>query len=205
MKELKIKFRRNLKNEISLIADFLKNEKVIIYPTDTIYGIGCLATEKKVIRRIYKIKKREKGKALLILVNSLAMAKKYCKINISQEKYLKKLWQENKKPTTVILGSRKILPKELTGEENTLAVRLPACSAGRPKSEFLIELIKKVKHPIVSTSANLSGEEYDGDPEKLKKLFKDKVDLIVDSGRLKNKPSRIINIIDIKNIKVLRK
>lgn len=188
-----------IKGEVfALVVDFFKRGKVVVYPTDTIYGIGCAATNKKAIERIYKIKKREKKKPLLVLVSSLAMVKKYCRINKEQEEYLKKLWGKNKKPTTVLLNSKKILPKELTGEENILAVRLP-------KNEFLVEIIKKIKYPIISTSANISGWKYDGDPEKIKKIFRNKIDLFVDAGELKGKPSMLVDLRAVDDIKVLRK
>jgi L-threonylcarbamoyladenylate synthase len=200
--------RQALSRGLNVIADFLKRGKVIIYPTDTIYGFGCLATSKKAIRKIYKIKKREKGKALLILVNSLAMVKKYCYISKEQEGYLRKVWKPHARssllrrgalrPVTVILKSRGFLPKELAGGENSLAVRLP-------RNEFLIKIIKKVGCPIVSTSANISGQEYSGDLEKINKLFSKEINLLVGAGKLKNKPSRIVDLRDISNIRVIRR
>lgn len=198
MKELKINFKKALQKDINLIAEYFKKGSIIIYPTDTIYGIGCLATNKKAINKIYKIKKREAGKPLLILISSLAMLKKYYKINNKQMIFLKKIWGKNFRPITVILKSKNNLPKELAGENHTIAVRLP-------KNDFLIKLIKIIKYPIVSTSANISGKEYNEDIKKIGKLFGGKIDLIVDAGQLKNKPSKIIDITDIENIRILRK
>jgi L-threonylcarbamoyladenylate synthase len=199
------------KKEISIIADFLKRGKVIVYPTDTIYGLGCLATNKKAIQKIYKIKKREKGKPLIILVSNLAMLKKYCYVSKEQEEYLREIWLTktlgvskrhrvsiSARPMTVILKSKGILPHELSGSKHSLAVRLP-------KNDFLIKIIKEVKAPIVSTSANISGEEYKGALEKINKLFGNKIDLIVNAGKLKNKPSRIVDIREMDNIRLIRK
>ena len=92
MKILKIRQNIFFVKKIDLIADFFRRGKVIVYPTDTIYGLGCLATNKKAINKIYKIKKREKKKPLLILVDSLAMAKRYCYVSKEQEKYLRRVW-----------------------------------------------------------------------------------------------------------------
>lgn len=198
------------KKQINLIVGYFKKGKVVVYPTDTIYGLGCVADNKKAIDKIYKIKKREKGKALLILVSDLAMVKKYCYVSEEQEKFLKKVWQKKTlgvsdrhrvspaRPVTVILKSKGILPKELTGGADSLAVRLP-------QNEFLVKIIKAIGAPIVSTSANLSGKEYDGSPLKIKKIFKNKIDLFIDAGKLNNRPSRIVDITDMDSIKIIRK
>lgn len=208
MQIIKVDLKKIKNKEINLIAGDFKKGKIIIYPTDTIYGFGCLATSKKAINKIYKIKKRKKGKPLLILVSSLAMLKKYCYISNKQEEFLKSVWKfkaphthlckGGKSAVTVILKSKGFLPKELAGGGNSLAVRLP-------RNEFLFKIIKKVGWPIVSTSANISGREYSGSVEKISKLFGDKVDLIIDGGKLNNKPSRIIDLRDVGNIKVVRK
>jgi L-threonylcarbamoyladenylate synthase len=236
------------KEEIDLIVDYFRKGKVVVYPTDTIYGLGCLATNKKAIKRIYKIKKREKGKALLILVSSLAMVKKYCYVSKEQEKFLRMAWKispsprlsreagqapfyKGSRPVTVILKSRGVLPKELTGWADSLAVRLPRpfiFGRGLPKNEFLIKIIKAVGAPIVSTSANISGKKSLVNVANIDRYFMEKSpqplaslslwrsepllkgkkylpDLVIDAGKLKNKPSRIIDITDVKNIKVIRK
>ncbi len=196
--------------QIDLIVDYLKRGKVIVYPTDTIYGLGCIATDKKAINKIYKIKKRDKSKPLLILVSSLAMVKKYCYVNKKQEEYLKKVWGENPpsplcqggvigRPVSVILRSRNLLPKELTGGENSIAVRLP-------KDELLIKIIGQVNLPIVSTSLNISGKKNLTNISEIDKYFsKYKPYLVVDIGELKAKPSKLIDLRDINNIKILRK
>ncbi len=219
MKIIKKNKKKIKKEEINLIADYFKKGKVIVYPTDTIYGLGCLATDKKAINKIYKIKKRKKGKALLILISSLAMLKKYCYVSKGQEKFLKSVWKfktpraplykGGKSAVTVILKSRGVLPRKLAGEGNSLAVRLP-------RNEFLIKIIKKVGRPIVSTSVNISGEKSLASVENVERYFKtpraplikgavNLPDLVVDAGKLKNKPSKIADIRDIKNIKILRK
>ena len=218
MKILKIRQNIFFVKKIDLIADFFRRGKVIVYPTDTIYGLGCLATNKKAINKIYKIKKREKKKPLLILVDSLAMAKRYCYVSKEQEKYLLRVWCLTPHPpfrrgafraVTVILKSRGVLPKELTGGADSLAVRLP-------KNDFLIKIIKAVKCPIVSTSVNIRGEKPLINVKNLGMYFRTPrtplirgaiklPNLVVDAGKLKNKPSRIIDITDIENVKLLRK
>ena len=209
---------------------------VVVYPTDTIYGIGCLATDKNAIKKIFKIKQRGKQKGMIILVDSIKMAKKYCEISKEQEKILEEVWlltkprpspllskERGKLPlpfltkgeaVTLILKSRGILPKELSGGKKTLAVRLP-------KNDFLIKLIKKAGAPIVSTSLNLSGEKPLKNVKDLEKTlhvnlyfgsirnkkignFKKKIDLVIDAGTVKGRPSRVADIRDVEKIKIIR-
>jgi len=200
MKKIKINIDNFKKGEINLIVDFLKQGKVIVYPTDTVYGLGCLATEKEAIKKIYRIKKRRKDRPLLILVSSLRMLKKYCYINKKQNEYLKEIWSKSRRPTSVVLQDRGLLPNELTGGLSSLAVRLP-------KNDFLIKTINSISVPLVSTSLNISSRKVFKSVEDLDKYFKKhKPDLVVDTGRVKMiKPSRLVDIRNIENIKLLRK
>ena len=196
MKIIKLKLNKTTTEHIEVIIDFLKRGKVIVYPTDTVYGLGCLATDMEAVRKISRIKQRPVGQAYLILIDSLIMAKKYAFINTKQEKYLAKIWPG---PVTVVLSSRGNLPLEVTGGKDTIAIRLP-------KSEFLGKIIGAVKVPIISTSVNLSGDENIPALADLEKYFKkDKPDLVIDAGPAKSKKSsRLIDLTDIGNIKILR-
>ena len=214
MEKIKINLRKFRNKDIKIIADYFQKGKVIVYPTDTIYGIGCSAINRKAIERIYKIKKRARGKPMLVLAGSLAMAKKYCYVSKKQEEYLRKIWPIKHqvsiaRPVSVVLKSKGLLPNELAGGGKGLAVRLP-------RSEFLIKIIKGVKVPIVSTSLNLSGRKNLTEIKNLEKYFKspnpplikgaaDFPDLVVDAGKLKNKPSMIADIREMDNIRVMRK
>lgn len=193
---IKINIKSINREKINLVVNFLKKGKIIVYPTDTIYGLGCIATNKKSINKIYKIKKRKKNKPLLILVSSFAMLKKYCFVSKAQYNYLNKFWPGS---ISVVLKSRGILPDELTGGINSVAVRLP-------KNDFLIKMIRGVNKPIVSTSLNLSGNKYINNLNSLDKYFKNyKPDLVIDSGKIKkNKPSKIIDLRNMSKIKTLR-
>lgn len=196
IREIKINLNKITKQEFGLIVDYLRQGKVIVCPTDTIYGIGCLATDEKAIRKIYKIKKRNKKKPLLILASSFRMVRKYCFLSKAQENFLK-----NKClcPVSVILKSRNLLPKELTGGKDSIAIRLP-------QNNFLIKIIRRAGAPIVSTSLNISGRENIENIDNLEKYFKDsRPDLLINAGKLKGKPSKLIDLRDINNIKILRK
>lgn len=197
MKKIKINLNKTTKEQIDLIVRYLKQGKVVVLLTDTIYGLHCLATDKKAIDRVYKTKKRSRKKPLIILVSSISMLKKYCYVNKKQTEFLK---IARKRPTTVVLKCKQSLPNELTAGSASVAVRLP-------KNNFLIKIIRKVKKPIVSTSLNIEGKRSLTTLNNLDKYFKkSQPDLVIDTGKTKKaKPSRLIDIRDIKNIKVLRK
>lgn len=192
-------FKRSV---IDLIAGSLKIGQVAVIPTDTIYGLSCLATDRRAIKRIYRLKRRDKNKPLLILVSSLKMARCYARISKEQGKALLQAGRAGQRPTTFIFRNLFTLPKELTAGSDGLAVRLP-------KSEFLIKIIKKVDAPLVSTSVNLSGESNITNLKKLKGYFPAKSlrpELVIDCGRLKTtRPSRLIDWRDDKRPVVVRK
>lgn len=187
---------------IKRVVSSLKIGQVAVLPTDTIYGLSCLADMAAPIKKIYRLKKREAKKPLLILVSDLKMAKKYVAISDNQMKFLKRFWSENQPPTTVILKNLNKLPRELTRGSDGLAVRLP-------KSEFLVKIIKKAGSPLVSTSFNISGEEGITDFNRLNEYFpekKNRPDLVVNAGRArKRKPSRLIDLRDEKKPLLIRK
>lgn len=196
MQTIKINFNKINQEKIGLIVDYLKRGLVIAYPTDTVYGLGCDAKNAEAIKRINKIKGEKRSKPLLILISDFQMLKKYCFVNLEQIEYLEKIWPG---PVTVILKRRPNLPVELTGGLNSLAVRLP-------KNDFLIKIINETGFPIVSTSLNKKGDKPLANAQNLEKYFKYLPDLIIDAGEYKRtKPSRLVDIRDMKNIKVIRK
>jgi len=197
MQKIKVDLKNIKKSDLDFVIKILKDGKVAVLPTDTIYGLSALAADEKALKKIYKIKKREKKKSLLILVKSYCMLKKYCRVSKKQDEYLRKIWPG---PVTVILQHKGNLPTVLTGGADSVAVRLP-------KNDFLIKIIKGVDQPLVSTSLNLSGRPVLDNLAGIEKCFKTaQPDLLVDAGKAKRKkPSRLIDLRDINNIKILRK
>jgi L-threonylcarbamoyladenylate synthase len=178
---------------IDLVSGSLHIGQVLVLPTDTIYGLSCLADNPKAIKKIYHLKKRDSKKPLLLLVASLKMAKKYVVMSARQEKLLKKLWAKTQAPCTIILKNKNKLPVELTRGSDGLALRLP-------KSKFLIKIIEKVNCPLVSTSVNLSGQKNITNLRQLNYYFPKKnnrPDLVIDAGPSpKRRPSRLIDLRD---------
>jgi len=219
MKYLKINLKNIKKEQIDKIVDYFRRGKVVVYPTDTVYGLGCDATNKKAVEKILKIKKREKDKGLVVLIKSYCMLHDYCQITSKQEKYIRSIWppttlkahslsyKKNKNPTTFILGGKNNLAPDVYGEDESLAVRLPFNSVNLPKKEFLITILKDVNRPIVSTSLNISGQKTLKNVQNIDKYFKKyKPDLVIDAGRITGaKPSKMIDVKDMENIRILRK
>ena len=177
------KFTKN----IDLAVDVIKSSGLVIYPTETSYGLGCDATNENAIKKLYKIKKR--NKPISIIVADLKMAKKYCIIDDYTKKIIKKFMPG---PLTLIV-KKKNLPDILSKE--TIAFRISS-------NKIATELSKKSGKPITSTSANISGLSSIYSINKLKKTFDKKVDLIIDAGNLKKRKAS--TIYDIKKRKFLR-
>ena len=205
MKKIKLNFKKIRTSDIGLVAKNLSRRKAIVYPTDTVYGIGCVATDKRAINKVFKIKKIIPPKPLIVLIKSYCMLHELCYVSKAQEKYIRSVWppttrdahdpkfKYSKIPTTFVLKSRGNLPKEILGDDGSLAVRLP-------KNDFLIQLLKKIDRPLVSTSLNITGQQPLVHLTNLEKYFKGvKPDLVIDIGRIKkSKPSKII---DLRNMK----
>lgn len=182
--------------KISKLIENLKQGKTILYPTDTVWGLGCDATNEESVKKIYKIKNREESKSLIILVSSVNMLKQYLKE--VPEKALDILKRATE-PTTVIYNNPKGLAANTIGSDNTIAIRIP-------EDEFCEKLIKKFGKPIVSTSANISGEPTPKSFAEISEAILNSVDYVVDLHQDKSteKSSRILKI-NLKNeIEIIR-
>jgi len=179
---------------LALTKQALLDGKTIFYPTDTIYGLGCLASSARAVSKINHIKARDKSRPSLALVGSWAMLSRYARVSPAQLKYLKTIWPG---PVTVILEAKLTWPW-LNGPDNSIALRLP-------KHDWLQKLITSVTVPLVSTSANLSGEPVVTHVDELKpSLGKRLPDLAIDAGKLKGQASRLIDLRAFPEIKVIR-
>ena len=134
-------------SEINNTIQELKEGKVILYPTDTIWGIGCSALNESAINRIFEIKQRAKEKKLIVLASDLEMLNDY--VGDIPDK-LKALLNNSIDPISIIYSNAKNLPSCLLGPDNSIAIRIP-------NDHFCKEVIKGLGHPITSTSANISG------------------------------------------------
>lgn len=173
----------------------LQEGKIILYPTDTVWGIGCDATNEKAVADIYKIKKREESKSLIVLVDSIEMLKKY----VSVPEIATDILQKSEKPTTIIYKNPVGIAKNIINkDDNTLAIRIV-------QDAFCELLIKNFDKPIVSTSANISGNSTPKSFLEIEKPILDSVDYIVNlqKAKIATKSSTILKI-EGENIIVIR-
>lgn len=196
MNIIKIK-KKNYKEILAITLKSIKQGKVVICPTDTVYGLVANAVDRKAVEKVFRIKKREKTKSIPIFIEDLKMAKQLAKISKKQEEFLKKNWPGR---VTVVL-ERKGKRKVYGVEKRTIALRIP-------DYQFINKLLGKTKRPLTGTSANLSGKPSSSSVENILKQFKDQKllpDLVIDAGKLpKNKPSMVIDL-TVLPFKVLRK
>jgi len=198
MEILKIS-QENFKKIINKTLNAIKKGDILICPSDTVYGLITDATDKEVANKLFKIKKREKGKPIPIFVQDIKMAKKLALVNKEQEKFLKKVWPG--KITIVLKRKRNCsLPDILFGGKKTIGLRIP-------NYKLIKALLKKLNKPLTGTSANISGKPASTKIKEVLKQFKDKAikpDLVLDAGDLpKSKPSTVIDLTK-KELKILR-
>lgn len=187
-----------MQEEIKTTIEVLKNGGIILYPTDTIWGIGCDATNKEAIEKIYQLKKRTDAKSMIILVHDLKMIYDYIK---EMPDVALQLIEVNDQPMTLVYPGAENLAENVINSDGTIAIRITS-------DLFCKELIKKFKKPIVSTSANISGQQS---PENFRTISKDisqNVDYIVkhrQNDNTKKIPSSIIKIGLKGEIEIIRK
>lgn len=166
----------------------LLKDGVVALPTDTLYGLAVNALDPVPIEKLFEIKGREKDKGFPVLVSSIAMAKKIARILPEQEPLLSELWPG---PYTVILKKQRIVPAEVTGGLDTIAIRFP-------QNPLCVSILRDFEGPITATSANIAGEEPLSSGDDIVKRFEGrdaKPDLILDAGRIDEAhPSTIIDL-----------
>jgi L-threonylcarbamoyladenylate synthase len=186
-----------MQDEIEKTVAVLKQGGLIIYPTDTIWGIGCDATNQKAVDRIYKIKKRVDNKSLIILVDTTERIQDYVQ---SPDQRAIDLAESYDKPLTIIFPKAKNLAKGIAATDKSVGVRVV-------KDAFCAALIHQLGRAIVSTSANLSGFQPPVRFQQVSEIMKNSVDYVVNIHREKIKelkPSRIIRILHNGDFEILR-
>lgn len=183
-----ITIKLNDSNVITKTVEVLKNGGLIIFPTETCYGVGVDATNEVAVNKLLEYKERPEGKAISIGVCDKDMASKYVDINSVADKVYRNFLPG---PVTVISNSKSIVAKGLASEKNTLGVRIPDYKLAR-------EIIKELGKPITMTSANLNGRKTPYEIEDVLSNISEKskglVDLIIDGGKLpSNPPSSVID------------
>lgn len=185
------------REEILRCMEVLKEGGLILYPTDTVWGIGCDATNEAAVSKVYQLKNREDSKALICLVGSDFMLEEYI-TEVPELAY--DIMDMAEKPTTIIYDNPRGVAPNLVASDNTLAVRVAS-------DKFCQHLIKAYRKPLVSTSANLSGEPTPSCFDEISPAISKGVDYVVNLGReVKNSnPSSIIRLGVDGTVAVIRK
>lgn len=187
MEILKINPKKLEKEKLMRVVNLIKKGKVVIFPTDTVYGLVADALNQKAVEKVFNLKRRPLKKAIPIFVKNLKMAKKFAKIDKRKEKFLKKVWPGR---VTVVLKREKAKIKFYGVEEDKIALRIP-------NFKLANFVLKELNRPLVGTSANISGKPASGKLEEILRQFKGKryqPDLIVDAGVLPGRPSRVLDL-----------
>lgn len=176
------------KQELEQCVDIIKNDGIIIFPTETVYGIGANAISKKAVEKIYQIKQRPLNKAINIMVANTQEIEKYAIIQNDIEKKIIQNFMPG--PITIILNKKPSIPDIVTAGNTKIGIRIP-------QNEIALEILKQCELPIAAPSANISGEESGINIEGIKDDFDGKVDIFIDGGKSKlAQSSTIVEVID---------
>lgn len=185
-------------NEINEALKVLNEGGIIIYPTDTIWGVGCDATNPDAVKKIYELKQRDDSKALVVLIQEIGQLQNYV---AEVPEIAWDIVEFAEDPLTVVYPNAKNLATNLLANDGSVAIRL--CS-----DEFCIKLLQRFKRPLVATSANISGEPSPKNFVEIDERVLNQGDYVVNWRReeTKNpKPSRIISLGVDGDFKLLRK
>ncbi len=176
-----------MEEDVNKSLEVLKNGGTIVYPTDTIWGIGCDATNPKAVEKVFQIKNRPSQKSFIILLNSIKYLNKYI---LEIPDVAEQLFSVADNPLTVVLPGAKNLAHNLIPEEGTIALRIP-------QDTFCQTLLSRFKKPIVSTSANRSGDSAPSVFSEINQQILKKVDYVVNWRRSETTPGQPSSIIKV--------
>jgi tRNA threonylcarbamoyl adenosine modification protein (Sua5/YciO/YrdC/YwlC family) len=178
---------------IQRVVEYLKQGGVIIYPTDTTYGLGCDIFNRKGIKKILQIKQRDSRKPFSFVCSDLAEVTNYAQVSNFAFKIMRRHLPG---PYTFVLEATKVVPDAVCTKQKTVGVRIPdnaICQA----------IVRELGHPLITTSANISGEETLQDPQLIDEIMGRLVDVVIDGGISLGEASSVISLLD-DQIEILR-
>ena len=171
---------------IQKVVDILKSGGVVVYPTDTFYGIGCDIMNKRAIERIYQIKQRNKSKPFSFICSGLKNISHYAKVSNYAYKTMKRLLPG---PYTFILEGSKLVPKIMLTKRKTAGIRVP-------DNPICLALVKGLGNPVITTSATKPDGTIFHDASLVHDYFGNRIDAVVDGSIVPGQPSSVILLID---------
>ncbi|MCX5854506.1 MAG: L-threonylcarbamoyladenylate synthase [Deltaproteobacteria bacterium] len=171
---------------IKKAAEVLRDGGVIIYPTDTVYGLGCDLFNKKGIERIYDIKRRNKKQPFSFVCADLKDISRYARVSDYAYKTMKRLLPG---PYTFILEASRLVPKIILPKRQTTGIRVP-------DNRICLALVRELGQPIISTSVKTDNGDILSDPYEIREKLGHRVDLVIDGGILVPEQSSVVNLVD---------
>lgn len=174
-------------------VEILRGGGIVIYPTDTVYGMGCDLFNKRGIERIYEIQHRDRKQPLSFICADLKDISRYARVSDDAYKIMKRLLPG---PYTFILEASRAVPKIILPKRQTTGIRVP-------DNRICQTLIAEMGSPVISTSVKDGGGELLSDPRMIEELFGKRVDMIIDGGIIAAAPSSVVSLLD-EGIEVIR-
>ncbi len=174
-------------------VEVLRGGGIVIYPTDTVYGMGCDLFNKKGIERIYEIQRRDRKQPLSFLCADLKDISRYAKVSDDAYKIMKRLLPG---PYTFILEASRLVPKIILPKRQTTGIRIP-------DNRICQSLVAEMGSPVISTSVKDGGGELLSDPRIIEELFGKQVDMIIDGGIIAAAPSSVVSLLD-EGVEIIR-
>ncbi|MBI5251225.1 MAG: threonylcarbamoyl-AMP synthase [Desulfomonile tiedjei] len=172
--------------QIAKVVQILRSDGVIIYPTDTVYGLGCDIHSKKALDKVRRIKKMDDKRPLSFVFADLKSIAQYAQVEDSDYKILRRYLPG---PYTFVLKATRLVPRIVLTKRNEVGIRIPdnkVCQA----------LVTELGNPILSSSVRLPDEELLWDPKEIEKIYKGQVELVIDAGTFMPEPSSVISLVD---------
>jgi len=174
-------------------VEILRGGGILIYPTDTVYGMGCDLFNKKGVERIYEIQRRDRKQPLSFLCADLKDISRYARVSDDAYKIMKRLLPG---PYTFVLEASRLVPKIILPKRQTTGIRVP-------DNRICQALVAEMGSPVISTSVKDGGGELLSDPRMIEELFGKRVDMIIDGGIIAAAPSSVVSLLA-EGIEVIR-
>jgi len=162
--------------------EVVENGGILVYPTDTVYGMGCDLQNKDALDRLYRLKKIPKRKPLSFICSDLKMVSSYAKLSNAAHGMMRKLLPG---PFTFVLQASREVPKLMISKQRTVGIRVP-------EQDFILELVKRLGRPLVNTSASDTLDEVVSDPDQIEEMYP-RADLMISLGQQRSEASTILD------------
>lgn len=171
---------------VSRVVEILRSDGVIVYPTDTVYGLGCDIHSKKALDRVRRIKKMDNKRHLSFVFADLKAIAEYAQVDDPSYKILRRYLPG---PYTFVLRATRLVPRIVLTKRQEVGIRIP-------DNKICQALLAELGHPILSSSVRMPDDQLLDDPKEIDKIYKGQVDLVIDGGVFMPQPSSIISLLD---------